>query len=115
METSDGLEALSGGDRTFTFKAYHQRVNQLAHYLLEEGVQKGDHIAVLCKNNHHFPVILLASLKIGATVVPLSWQLTSYELKGILQHVSVDGRKRHHHMNVFLLDLLQDFKRFGVP
>ncbi|HED5725348.1 TPA: AMP-binding protein, partial [Campylobacter jejuni] len=54
METSDGLEALSGGDRTFTFKAYHQRVNQLAHYLLEEGVQKGDHIAVLCKNNHHF-------------------------------------------------------------
>lgn len=40
METSDGLEALSGGDRTFTFKAYHQRVNQLAHYLLEEGVQK---------------------------------------------------------------------------
>lgn len=86
METSDGLEALSGGDRTFTFKAYHQRVNQLAHYLLEEGVQKGDHIAVLCKNNHHFPVILLASLKIGATVVPLSWQLTSYELKGIVNN-----------------------------
>ncbi len=84
MESSDELEALSGGGRTFTFQEYHQRVNQLAHYLLEEGVQKGDHIAILCKNNHHFPVILLAALKIGATAVPLSWQLTPYELKGIL-------------------------------
>ncbi|ASB91217.1 class I adenylate-forming enzyme family protein [Bacillus sonorensis] len=84
MESSDELEALSGGNRTFTFKEYRDRVNQLAHYLLEEGVQKGDHIAILCKNTHHFPVILLASLTIGATAVPLSWQLTSYELKGIL-------------------------------
>ncbi|KMM63101.1 acyl--CoA ligase [Bacillus glycinifermentans] len=67
-----------------TFKEYCERVNQLSHYLLEAGVQKGDHVAILCKNNHHFPVILLASLKIGATAVPLSWQLTSYELEGIL-------------------------------
>ncbi|KKB75475.1 MULTISPECIES: class I adenylate-forming enzyme family protein [Bacillus] len=84
MESSDELAALSGGSRTFTFKEYCERVNQLSHYLLEAGVQKGDHVAILCKNNHHFPVILLASLKIGATAVPLSWQLTSYELEGIL-------------------------------
>lgn len=84
MENSDELAALSGGSRTFTFKEYCERVNQLSHYLLEAGVQKGDHVAILCKNNHHFPVILLASLKIGATAVPLSWQLTSYELEGIL-------------------------------
>ncbi|MEC3608461.1 class I adenylate-forming enzyme family protein [Bacillus glycinifermentans] len=84
MENSEELAALSGGRRTFTFKEYCERVNQLSHYLLEAGVQKGDHVAILCKNNHHFPVILLASLKIGATAVPLSWQLTSYELEGIL-------------------------------
>ncbi|MDA1477951.1 class I adenylate-forming enzyme family protein [Bacillus changyiensis] len=86
MEKSAELEALSGGDRTLSFKEYHDRVNKLAQFLLEKGVQKGDCIAILCKNNHHFPVILLGALKIGAVVVPLSWQLTTYEVEGILKN-----------------------------
>lgn len=86
---SADLEALVGGEKRYSFKEYNERVNQLAHYLLEIGVQKGDRIGILCNNNHQFPTIMMASLKIGAVCIPLNHQLTSYELEGILQEAKV--------------------------
>ncbi|RAL24188.1 class I adenylate-forming enzyme family protein [Thermoflavimicrobium daqui] len=83
---SPTLEAFRSNLFCYTFKTYNERVNQLAHFLLDHHVQKGDRIAILCKNNHPFPTILMATLKIGAIAVPLSWQLTSYELKDILEN-----------------------------
>ncbi|MFS2172983.1 class I adenylate-forming enzyme family protein [Priestia megaterium] len=77
-------EALIWSTSFHTFKEYNERVNQLAHYLLSHNVKKGDRIAILCQNNHPFPTILLAALRIGAVAVPISWQLTKYEIIDIL-------------------------------
>lgn len=80
---SPDLEALVSGDKRYTYKEYLERVNQLAHYLLEQNVQKGDRVALLCKNNHQFPTILMAILHIGAVAVPISWKLSADEMKFI--------------------------------
>ncbi len=39
---SPNLEALVGGKKRYSFQQYNERVNQLAHYLLHNGVQRGD-------------------------------------------------------------------------
>lgn len=84
-EKTPSLEALVGGSTRYSFQTYNERVNQLAHYLLGIGIQKGDRVAILCKNNHPFPTIMMAALKIGAIVVPLNLTYSSYELEGIIK------------------------------
>ncbi|SEB16428.1 class I adenylate-forming enzyme family protein [Bacillus nitratireducens] len=82
---SPNLEALFGGEKRYSFQQYNERVNQLAHYLLYTGVKRGDRIGILCKNNHPFPSVMMASLKIGAVFIPLNHQLTAYELESIVK------------------------------
>ncbi|MED2186760.1 class I adenylate-forming enzyme family protein [Bacillus wiedmannii] len=86
---SPNLEALVGGEKRYSFQQYNERVNQLAHYLLQNGVQKGDRIGILCKNNHPFPSVMMASLKIGAVCIPLNHQLTVYELETIVKEAKL--------------------------
>ncbi|MBP1934384.1 class I adenylate-forming enzyme family protein [Ammoniphilus resinae] len=75
------IEAIISPNARYTYKQFNERTNQLAHYLLQTGIQKGDRIAILCKNNHPNPTIVMAALKIGAVAVPLNWRLTSFELE----------------------------------
>lgn len=89
VKQSASVEALVGGGNRYSFEEYNERVNQLANYLLEKGVQKGDRIGILCKNNHPFPTIMMASLKIGAVLIPFNRQLTSYELETIVQEAKL--------------------------
>lgn len=86
---SPNMEALVGGKKRYSFQQYNERVNQLAHYLLESGVQRGDRIGILCKNNHPFPTIMMASLKIGAVFIPLNHQHTAYELETIVKEAKL--------------------------
>lgn len=85
LETPD-VEAVIAGNRRFSYREFQERVYQLAHYLLTLGVQKGDRVGILCKNNHPYPTILFATIQVGAVAVPLNWRLTSYELAGIVQN-----------------------------
>lgn len=61
---SPNLEALVGERKRYSFQQYNERVNQLAQYLLHNGVQRGERIGILCKNNHPFPSVMMACLKI---------------------------------------------------
>ncbi|MGO0059164.1 class I adenylate-forming enzyme family protein [Brevibacillus fluminis] len=79
------LEAIVAADQRFTYMEFNNRVNQVAAYMLAAGATKGDHIGILCKNNHPYPTILLAALKIGAVAIPLNWRLTAYEMQGIMK------------------------------
>ncbi|MFC7391416.1 class I adenylate-forming enzyme family protein [Scopulibacillus cellulosilyticus] len=84
-DSTPHIEGLIGGNKRFTFKEFNERVNQLAHYLLEKDVQKGDRVAILCKNNYPFPIIMMAAIKIGAIAVPLNRQMTAYEMEGVIE------------------------------
>lgn len=79
-------EAISSESRMITYERYYQIVNQFAHYLKEKKVQKGDRVALLCQNTYAFPLIYLATVTIGAVVVPINWRLKPDEIKWILHN-----------------------------
>ncbi|WP_347489573.1 long-chain-fatty-acid--CoA ligase [Desulfoscipio sp. XC116] len=81
---SPGLEAFVGENYRFTYDQTNKRVNQLAVYLKEQKISRGERIAVLCKNNHYFAAALFAAAKIGAIVIPLNWRLQAQELTYII-------------------------------
>ncbi|MEC2237244.1 class I adenylate-forming enzyme family protein [Bacillus subtilis] len=85
MPNSEEIEAVKSGDHTLTYKGYRKRINQLANAMLQKGIQKGDRVALLCKNGHPASTVMFAALEIGAVVVPVSWQLKPYEMTGILK------------------------------
>ncbi|PFN22050.1 long-chain fatty acid--CoA ligase [Bacillus cereus] len=99
---SPNMEALVGREKRYSFQQYNERVNQLAHYLLHCGVQRGDRIGILCKNNHPFPSVMMASLKIGAVFIPLNHQLTAYELETIVKEAKLKVLVIDDEFNEFL-------------
>jgi acyl-CoA synthetase (AMP-forming)/AMP-acid ligase II len=82
---SPGLEAVVSATKRLTYREYNAIVNKLAHYLLKLQVQKGDRIALICKNSHYFPIIYMAAAKIGAVTVPINWRLKTDGIRYILE------------------------------
>jgi len=77
--------ALIFEDHPFTYQEINLRTNQLCHFLLERGVQKGDRVSVLLYNCHQYIEIFFALSKIGAILVPLNWRLAGPELEFIIK------------------------------
>ena len=77
--------ALIFEDRPFTYQEVNLRTNQLCHFLLELGTQKGDRVSVLLYNCHQYIEIFFALSKIGAILVPLNWRLSGPELEFIIK------------------------------
>ena len=61
-------EALIYGDSRITYAALEERTNQVANGLRALGIGRGDHVAVLVKNDHRFVESMLGALRAGATV-----------------------------------------------
>jgi fatty-acyl-CoA synthase len=76
--------ALISEDRSFTYQELNLRTNQVCHFLLDAGVQKGDRVPILLYNCHQYLEIFLALSKIGAILVPLNWRLAGPELEFII-------------------------------
>jgi acyl-CoA synthetase (AMP-forming)/AMP-acid ligase II len=74
-----------GADRV-TYRAVHDRSNQLAHGLHRLGVGRGDRVAVLATNRAEYPIIYFAALKLGAIVVPINARFTAAEAATIVTH-----------------------------
>ncbi len=74
---------IHGGNR-FTWAGLNERVNRLANGLSARGVNKGDRLALLTQNNHHWIEATFAGLKIGAVIVPLNYRMAAPELQRIL-------------------------------
>ena len=77
--------ALIFEDRSFTYQEINLRTNQICHFLLERGVQKGDRVSVLLYNCPQYFEIFFALSKIGAILVPLNWRLAGPELEFIIK------------------------------
>lgn len=62
------------------------RSNQLANFLVETGIQRGDRVAVLYENSFNYIVSYFAVLKTGAIAVPLNTDITVDALAYYLDH-----------------------------
>ncbi|MBQ7450848.1 AMP-binding protein [bacterium] len=73
------------GWKELTFKGLSILSKRLAGYLIDIGIDKGAHVAILSESTPEFGVALFASAMAGATIIPLDIKLTIYELTSILE------------------------------
>ena len=75
------------GNRTFF--ELNANCNKFANYLLENGLQPGDAIAIVCKNRPEFLEALFGPLRIGLRITPINWHLTPEEICYIVENCEV--------------------------
>jgi amino acid adenylation domain-containing protein len=63
--------ALVFGGTTLTYAELNRRANQLAHYLIRQGVRSETHVALFLERSVELATALLAVLKTGGLYVPL--------------------------------------------
>jgi len=65
-------DALILGDVRLTYAEVDAMASQVAGYLVSEGIQPGDRVALTCPNLPYFPIVYYGILKAGGVVVPLN-------------------------------------------
>lgn len=78
--------AIIDEDKTFTYKEFGKRTDQLACALHNAGIQKGDHVAVMLPNTHYMLECFYGICQLGAVMVPLNYRLTAKDLEYIIRH-----------------------------
>ncbi|PRZ13527.1 long-chain acyl-CoA synthetase [Laceyella sediminis] len=76
---SDRL-AVVDGKVAYTYRAFSDRVSQLQQALKQEGIEKGDRVAILMFNDFRYLELFYAVTAIGAIAVPLNYRLTAAEI-----------------------------------
>ena len=70
--------------QTVSYSQFDQQVHQTAAWLLQQGIEPGDHVAVWLINRTEWLVLLFALAKIGATLVAVNTKYRAHELQYIL-------------------------------
>ena len=81
-------EAVIEGDVRLTHAQVNSRANRLANSLRALGVQPGDRVALLARNDYRFIEIYFALSKIGAIFVPLNFWASEREISYMLNRCS---------------------------
>lgn len=71
------------------YKDFHDRIICLAAQMLKEGVQKGDHVAILAENSDTWGTVYLAIVRLGAIAVPILPDLPEADVHHILKEMQV--------------------------
>ena len=71
-------------EQPLTYGEFHQRILALAARLRDEGVGKGDRIAILGENSHNWGMAYLATVRLGAVAVPILPDLPEADVHHIL-------------------------------
>jgi acyl-CoA synthetase (AMP-forming)/AMP-acid ligase II len=79
-------EAVVYGDTRLTYRQFNARINRLAHALMDIGIKKGEHVAILSYNSNQYLESYYALAKMGAVAVPLNFRLHTAELKYIINN-----------------------------
>lgn len=90
-------EALVCGDYRATFKQFDERSNQLAHYLLSQGIKAGDHVGLYMYNSGEYLEAMMACFKIRAVPINVNYRYVGEELAYIFTNsdmsVCIHGRE----------------------
>ena len=81
--------AFSPEDITLTYTQAREKIIGVANYLAVKGVKHGDKVAVSGKNSPEWAIAYLAILYVGATVIPLDYQLKDEEIDFLLTFAGV--------------------------
>ena len=81
-----GGEAIVCGEERLSYAQFSATVEQCAGGLAAAGIGRGDRVAMLLGNGIPFPVVLFATLRLGAIAVPLSTREQAGGLAYMLAH-----------------------------
>lgn len=84
-------EAVIYGKTRLTYKQFNERINRLAHALLDIGIKKGSKVAILSFNCNQFLEAYYALGKIGGVAVPLNFRLHTEELAYMVHHSDAEA------------------------
>jgi acyl-CoA synthetase (AMP-forming)/AMP-acid ligase II len=73
--------ALICGDEQLTYAQLEEKANRLAHYLIDEGVQKDDKVGLYCRNRIEIVIAMLGIIKAGAILVNVNYRYVEGELR----------------------------------
>ena len=78
-------QAVKFGDSEISYENLERQVNQLSHYLVEQGVRNGDCVAVSLPRSIELVVTLIAIMRCGAAYLPLDPNFPSTRLEFMLE------------------------------
>lgn len=78
--------AIISESRRLTYKEFNERVNHLAHAMILKGLQKGDRVALMFFNTHHFAEVYFATVKAGGVAVPVNYRFLGGEIRYVLNN-----------------------------
>src|SRR6185312_13325501 len=78
--------ALISGDEKLTYAQLEERANRLAHYLMEQGVQKDDKVGLYCRNRIEIVIAMLGIIKAGAILVNVNYRYVEGELRYLFEN-----------------------------
>ena len=73
--------ALISGDEQLTYAQLEEKANRLAHYLIDQGVQKDDKVGLYCRNRIEIVIAMLGIVKAGAILVNVNYRYVEGELR----------------------------------
>jgi 3-oxocholest-4-en-26-oate---CoA ligase len=73
--------ALICGDEQLTYAQLEEKANRLAHYLLDQGVQRDDKVGLYCRNRIEIVIAMLGIVKAGAILVNVNYRYVEGELR----------------------------------
>jgi acyl-CoA synthetase (AMP-forming)/AMP-acid ligase II len=79
-------EAITDGDRRFTYREFGDRAHRLACLLGDAGVGPGDRVAAICANSHVMLELHHGVPMAGAVLVPVNIRLSAAEMAYIVKH-----------------------------
>jgi acetyl-CoA synthetase len=100
------VDVASGEETRLTFAELSTRSNQVANYLRQLGLARGDHLLLVLNNVAPLWEIMLAAMKLGVVVIPATTLLTADELADRVER----GRAK-----VIIADEQQVPKCTGLP
>ena len=69
----------------FTYSEFMTVVNQTSKFLIKSGLKKNDRISLIFHNSSEFLILYFAGLLCGLTIVPINPDLSSREIKYIIE------------------------------
>ena len=70
---------------SLTWERTHRRSNALARALRDEGVEKGDGVAIMCRNHRYFIEATMACAKLGAVALYLNTAFAGPQLADVMK------------------------------
>uniref|UniRef100_UPI0018AA9214 non-ribosomal peptide synthetase n=1 Tax=Aliikangiella sp. G2MR2-5 TaxID=2788943 RepID=UPI0018AA9214 len=89
VDRNEDVTAVCYQQQSLTYKELNHRANQLARYLVEEGVEVGDHVGICLERCLEIPVAILAIHKVGAAYVPIDPALPEARIKYLIEDASI--------------------------